>query len=198
MCVCVCVNKTEKQALQLCIACHCALWQSPVGSSHKTLKLFYPNQCGTSFNKRPSGFKRWKKETQVFKLTFYIENHLFSCVPSGEDMEKKSTASLTLHSSVSTSLWWMTRYNIWQSTSLLICTFTLNLKKKKRVIYRHDSFSSFPPLLLFIEGDAGIFVAVYALWHSLLMGWLRGGDKVDTDDMADCAGGETPRESDVR
>lgn len=40
-----------------------------------------------------------KKETQVFKLTFYIENHLFSCVPSGEDMEKKSTASLTLHSS---------------------------------------------------------------------------------------------------
>lgn len=133
MCVCVCVNKTEKQALQLCIACHCALWQSPVGSSHKTLKLFYPNQCGTSFNKWPSGFKRWKKETQVFKLTFYIENHLFSCVPSGEDMEKKSTASLTLHSSVSTSLWWMTRYNIWQSTSLLICTFTLNLKKKKEL-----------------------------------------------------------------
>lgn len=75
---------------------------------------------------------------------------------------------------------------------------TESKKKKKRVIYRHDSFSSFPPLLLFIEGDAGIFVAVYALWHSLLMGWLRGGDKVDTDDMADCAGGETPRESDVR
>lgn len=98
-CACVCVNKTEKQALKLCIACHCALWQSPVGSSHKTLKLFYPNQCGTSSNKWPSGFKRWKKETQVFKLTFYIENHLFSCVPSGEDMKKKSTASLTLHSS---------------------------------------------------------------------------------------------------
>lgn len=28
----------------------------------------------------------------------------------------------------------------------------------------------------------------------MLMGWLRDGDKVDTDDMADCAGGEMQRE----
>lgn len=29
------------------------------------------------------------------------------------------------------------------------------------------------------------------------MAQLRAGDKVDTDDMPDCAGGETQRESDV-
>lgn len=41
-------------------------------------------------------------------------------------------------------------------------------------------------------------MALYALRYAVLMGWLRAGDKVDTDDKADCAGGETLRESDVR
>lgn len=56
------------------------------------------------------------------------------------------------------------------------------------------------PLSQFIEGDTGFFffcAAVYALWHAVLVGWLWAGDKVDTDDMADCAGGETLKERDV-
>lgn len=44
----------------------------------------------------------------------------------------------------------------------------------------------------------GISETVYALLHAALMVQLRAEDKVDTDDMAHCAGGETLRESDVR
>ncbi len=41
-------------------------------------------------------------------------------------------------------------------------------------------------------------MAVHALWRAVLMCWLRDGDEVDTDDLADCVEGKTLTESDVR